>query len=79
MKDNLSTWFLGIVAICLVAGLVICFLATNGFNTRITYSQEKIEVRAENSNSLQNNNWESFLRNKGLTLVLFLYFCYFSL
>ena len=42
---------LGIVAIILAAGLIICFLAVLGYNFHFTYSKEKIEVRAENSNS----------------------------
>lgn len=42
---------LGIVAIILAVGLIICFLAVLGYNFHLTYSKEKIEVRAENSNS----------------------------
>ena len=44
--------FLGWALILLIIGFVICFLATIGYNTYITYSQDnkKIEVRAENSN-----------------------------
>jgi len=41
----------GIVAIILSVGMIICFLAVLGYNFHLTYSKEKIEVHAENSNS----------------------------
>ncbi|MCI9000931.1 MAG: hypothetical protein HFJ26_08680 [Clostridia bacterium] len=47
--------YLGISLIILIIGFVICFLAVLGFNTKLTYSDndKKIEVRAENSNSVR--------------------------
>lgn len=46
--------FIGWALILLIVGFVICFLAVLGFRTEITYSNydKKIEVRTENSNSL---------------------------
>ena len=40
--------------IIFIIGFVICFLAAIGYKTKFTYSDndKKIEVRAENSNSL---------------------------
>ena len=43
--------YLGIALIALIIGIVICFLASLDYNTYIKYSDEKIEVRTENSNS----------------------------
>ena len=47
--------YLGITSIVLVIGIVICFLASLGYNTYINYSDKKIEVRTENSNSTHLN------------------------
>lgn len=49
---RLAVKFLGTISIILVLGLVICFLASLGFNTYFKYDaqDEKIEVRVENSN-----------------------------
>lgn len=44
---------IGIVAIILSLGLIVCFLAVLGYNFHLTYTKEKIEVRSENSNSNQ--------------------------
>lgn len=45
--------FVGWTLIILSMGLIICLLASIGFNTYFSYSDKdkKIEVRAENSNS----------------------------
>ena len=47
--------YLGKALICLIVGIVLCFLASLGYNTYIKYSDKKIEVRAENSNSTNLN------------------------
>ena len=46
--------FLGIALIVLIVGIVLCFLASLGYNTYMKFQDKykKIEVRAENSNSL---------------------------
>lgn len=46
--------YLGWALIVAIIGIVICFLALIGYKTEFTYSDndKKIEVRAENSNSL---------------------------
>ena len=43
--------YLGRALISLIVGMIVCFLASLGYNTYIKYSDKKIEVRAENSNS----------------------------
>ena len=44
--------FLGWALIICIIGFIVCFLATLGYNSKFTYSDDnkKIEVRAENSN-----------------------------
>ena len=51
--EILAVKFLGIALIVLIVGIVLCFLASLGYNTYIKYhnKDKKIEVRAENSNS----------------------------
>lgn len=55
MKANdsnvVAVRYLGRALIALIFGIVICFLASLGYNTYIKYSDKKIEVRTENSNS----------------------------
>lgn len=45
--------FAGWALIILSVGMVICLLASIGYNTYVSYTEKdkKIEVRAENSNS----------------------------
>lgn len=46
------------ITIILAVGLIVCFLATIGYNTYISFTKEKIEVQALNSNfntTKQNN------------------------
>ena len=50
--------YLGRALITLIFGIVVCFLASLGYNTYIKYSDKKIEVRAENSNSTYLNTHE---------------------
>lgn len=38
------------VTIILAVGMIVCFLATIGYNTYISLTKEKIEVQALNSN-----------------------------
>lgn len=42
------------VTIILAVGLIVCFLATIGYNTYISYTNGKIEVQTQNSNLTQN-------------------------
>lgn len=53
-SNELAVKYLGISLIALIIGIVLCFLASLGYNTYIRFSQKEIEVHAENSNS-QNN------------------------
>lgn len=39
-----------LVTIILALGMIICFLATIGYNTYISCTKEKIEVQTQNSN-----------------------------
>lgn len=50
---TLAVQYLGIALVVLIVGIVLCFLASLGYNTYLKYQNEhkKIEVRAENSNS----------------------------
>lgn len=52
--EILAVKYLGIALIVLIVGIVLCFLASLGYNTYIKFQDKhkKIEVRAENSNSL---------------------------
>ena len=54
--EILAVKFLGIALIVLIVGIVLCFLASLGYNTYIKYHNKgkKIEVRTRNSNSNQN-------------------------
>ena len=49
---TLAVQFLGISLICLIVGIVLCFLASLGYNTYLKFQDKhkKIEVHAENSN-----------------------------
>ncbi|MCI8486991.1 MAG: hypothetical protein HFJ20_08110 [Clostridia bacterium] len=46
------------VTIILAVGIIVCFLATIGYNTYISLTKEKIEVKTLNSNfnTTQQNN-----------------------
>ena len=48
----MAVQYLGIALICLIVGIVLCFLASLGYNTYIKFQDKhkKIEVHAENSN-----------------------------
>lgn len=50
--------YLGRALIALIVGIVLCFLASLGYNTYIKLSNEKIEVQTENSNSTYLNTLE---------------------
>lgn len=47
--------YLGRTSLALVIGIVICFLASLGYNTYVKSSSKKIEVHATNSNSTNLN------------------------
>ncbi|MFQ8989024.1 MAG: hypothetical protein ACLR6T_10130 [Intestinibacter sp.] len=55
---TLAVQFLGIALICLIVGIVLCFLASLGYNTYMKFQDrhKKIEVHAENSNSNKLDN-----------------------
>lgn len=50
--EILAVKYLGISLIVLIIGIVLCFLASLGYNTYVKFQDrhKKIEVRAENSN-----------------------------
>ena len=50
--EFLAVLFLGVALISLIIGIVLCLLASLGYNTylKIQDSQKKIEVRSQNSN-----------------------------
>ena len=52
----LAVKFLGIALIALIVGIVLCFLASLGYNTYVKYHdiKKKIEVRTHNSNNNTN-------------------------
>lgn len=50
--------YLGRVSVVLAVGFVFCLLASLGYNTYISYTGKKIEVRTENSNSTYLNTVE---------------------
>lgn len=49
--ELLAVKFLGIALIALIVGIVLCFLASLGYNTYIKFTKKEIEVHAENLNS----------------------------
>lgn len=49
-SNVIAVKYLGRALIALIVGIVLCFLASLGYNTYIRFSQEKIEVQATNSN-----------------------------
>ena len=57
-SNDLAVKYLGAISVILAVGLVLCFLASLGYNTYITYSGKKIEVRTENLNSTYLNTIE---------------------
>ena len=50
-SNDIAVRYLGRALIALIVGIVLCFLASLGYNGYIRWSQKEIEVRAENSNS----------------------------
>ena len=44
-----KTDYCGIALIILSVGIIICLLASYGYNTYLSYSKEKIEIRTQNS------------------------------
>ena len=49
-SNDVAVKYLGRALIALIIGIVLCFLASLGYNTYIRWSQKEIEVRAVNSN-----------------------------
>ncbi len=50
-SNDVAVKYLGKSLLAVIIGIIICFLATIGYNTYISISQEKIEVNASNINS----------------------------
>lgn len=57
-NDTVAVKYLGRTSLALVIGMVICFLASLGYNTYVKYTDKKIEVQATNSNSTNLNTVE---------------------
>ncbi len=57
--EMMAVQYLGIALIFLIVGIVLCFLASLGYNTYIRFQDKhkKIEVQAMDSKS--NNTWEN--------------------
>ena len=53
-SDYIAVKYLGRALIALIVGIVLCFLASLGYDGYIRWSQKEIEVRTENSNSQLN-------------------------
>lgn len=56
--DTVAVKYLGRTSLALVIGMVICFLASLGYNTYVKYTDKKIEVQTTNSNSTNLNTLE---------------------
>jgi hypothetical protein len=54
----LAVKFLGIALVTLIVGIVLCFLASLGYNTYMKFTKKEIEVHTENSNSPKNDLYE---------------------
>ena len=55
-SNDIAVKYLGKALLSVILGIIVCFLATIGYNTYISISQEKIEVQATNSNSTNLND-----------------------
>lgn len=56
-NSDTAVKYLGKSLLAVIIGIIICFLATIGYNTYISVSQEKIEVQTNlNSNSTNLNS-----------------------
>ena len=66
--EVLAVRYLGIALIFLIVGIVLCFLASLGYNTYIRFQDKhkKIEVQATDSKS--NNKWD---KPSGFSLFLY--------
>ena len=53
-SNDIAVKYLGRALIALIIGIVLCFLASLGYNGYIRWSQKEIEVHAQNSNSQLN-------------------------
>ena len=51
-NNDVAVRYLGISLIIVLVGIILYSLASLGYNTYISFSQEKIEVQGTNSNSL---------------------------
>lgn len=57
-SNDIAVKYLGRALIALIIGIVLCFLASLGYNGYIRWSQKEIEVQATNSNSQLNDSKE---------------------
>lgn len=53
-SNDIAVRYLGRALIALIVGIVLCFLASLGYDGYIRWSQKEIEVHAQNSNSQLN-------------------------
>ena len=67
-SNDIAVKYLGIALIITIVGFVVYAIVTQGYNTYISVSHEKIEVQATNSNSNLNDTEEW-----ALLISLFLY------
>ena len=68
-SNDVAVKYLGCSLIILILGIVLCYLASLGYNTYIRVSQEKIEVHTTNSNS-QISDQEEWAKLVSLFLYL---------
>lgn len=57
-QSTIAVQYLGIALILLIVGLVLCFLASLGYNTylKLQDKNKRIEVSSQNSNSNRLDN-----------------------
>lgn len=53
-SNDVAVRYLGRALIALIIGIVLCFLASLGYDGYIRWSEKEIEVHAQNSNSKNN-------------------------
>ena len=54
--EMLAVQYLGRALLFLIVGLVLCFLASLGYNTYLKFSKEKVEVLSEKNSNKSNND-----------------------
>ena len=74
----LAVKFLGIALIALIVGIVLCFLASLGYNTylKIQDKNKKIEVCAENTNSKNKRAWVRYFLTPFILFIIIIFITY---